>query len=215
MVDHPPDDQRMGQYRYPHGSLGFTRTVNLSDAIFAIAMTLLVLTLDTPAAADGQLAETLIEQGPQLVAFVLSFAFVANIWWQHQKIVDALETFEPGLVALDLALLGAVALVPFPTSLVGRYPTERVAVLSLVGLFIVLSLLYLLMVVRAQLVGAWREPMPGTVWYWHLLTWGMGMLVLVVAGGLTFVDPLIGLLVLAVSIALGPITARWAYPASN
>lgn len=116
-----------------------------------------------------------------------------------------LDEFEPGLIGINLILFGAVALVPFPTSLVGSYPTERAAVLSLIGLFIVLSVVYLLLVGRAQMVEAWRTPMPTRVWRWQLLTWGMGMVVLIIAALGTLWHPVAGLLILAFSVALGPL----------
>ena len=211
MTDRAVDDPWIGPYRYPEGSLGFTRVVSLSDAIFAIAMTLLVLTLEVPTGAVDDLATMLLELGPQLVAFVLSFGFVANIWWEHQKVVDSLQEFEPGLIGLNLVLLGAVALVPFPTSLVGSFPSDRAAVWSLIAMFMILSLIYLVIVVRAQRVDAWGDPMPTAVWYWNVLTWGMGMLVLVIAAVVAVWSPIIALLLLAVSVVFGPIAARFSY----
>ena len=109
----------MGPYRYPEGSLGFTHVVKLSDAIFAIAMTLLVLTLEVPTGPTDELGTRLLQLGPQLVAFVLSFGFVANIWWEHQKVIDSLQEFEPGLIGLNLVLLGRGESTPGHT---GRTP---------------------------------------------------------------------------------------------
>jgi hypothetical protein len=124
--------QWLGSGRYGYGTPAFARVANLSDAVFAIAMTLLVLTLDTPATND--LTGALVDQLPQLSAFLLGFALVANLWWQHHKLFELLGSLEGGLIGINLVLLGAVALVPFPTSLVGNAPTDRAAVLPFIGL---------------------------------------------------------------------------------
>jgi uncharacterized membrane protein len=132
------DEGTARSQRYDRGSPEFSRVANLSDAVFAIAMTLLVLTLDRPDSPAGQLARGLLETLPQLVAFALAFALVANIWWAHHKFFSRLGALEPGVVAISLVLLGAVALVPFPTSLIGHAPTERAAVLPFIGVFVVI-----------------------------------------------------------------------------
>lgn len=152
--------------RHRRDTLEFSRVANLSDAVFAIAMTLLVLTLDVPEVDDGGLAAALRDRIPQFVAFLLAFGLVASVWWAHHKFFGLLGMVEPGLVAINMVLLGSVALVPFPTSLIGSAPTERAAVIPFVGLFVVTITLFLLLVVRAQTVRAWRRSMPGDVYPW-------------------------------------------------
>lgn len=212
MAETNADGEWLGTLDFPADTVGFDRTLSLSDAVFAIAMTLLVLTLEIPDVTGDHLATALVEQLPQLVAFIVSFGFVANVWWQHQKIVHGFARMEPGLIGLNLALLGAVALVPFPTILVGTYPTEQTAVLALIGIFLVLNVLWLLLVGRAQWVDAWIEPMPTAVWYWHIVTWAMGVFALLVIAVVAVISPTAALLLLAISIIVGPFAARLAYP---
>jgi uncharacterized membrane protein len=200
--------------RYARDTIEFTRVTNLSDAVFAIAMTLLVLTLDVPQVAASLLADALLDRLPQLIAFVLAFALVANIWWAHHKLVARIAAYERGLIALTLALLGAVALVPFPTALIGNAPAEQAAALPFIGLFVVILALYLLMFVRAQQVGAWREPVPDGLFGWLVGYWlasiGGMMLALVVAIWM----PIGGLVIAALSgTAVALVVARLAPPA--
>ena len=194
--------------RYEHGTPEFARVANLSDAVFAIAMTLLVLTLDVPRPGAGGLAGTLLEQLPQLVAFVLAFGLVANLWWQHHKLVALFAVVEPGIVGVNLILLGAVALVPFPTSLVGNAPTDRAAVMAFIAVFVLLSLLFMLLVVRAQRAGAWRAEVTDQHVYWMLGQWGSGIFVLLLAGLIANWQPAVGLVVIALTMVLGPVAAR-------
>ncbi len=81
--------------RHSHGTPEFARVTNLSDAVFAIAMTLLVLALDTPRSGVIGSSVTLTGQLPQLVAFVLAFALVGNLWWQHHKLLALFAVVEP------------------------------------------------------------------------------------------------------------------------
>jgi uncharacterized membrane protein len=203
---------RRGARRYEHDSPEFARVANLSDAVFAIAMTLLVLTLDVPEVGAEGLAAALADRLPQLAAVVLSFALVASVWWSHHKFMGLLGSVEPGMIALNLAFLGGVALVPFPTALIGNTPTARAAAVSFVALFVLLLLLFLLIVLRAQAVGAWRRPMPEGLFpwvraYWVLATAGMTLALLIalwipLAGlAAAFVN---GFIVAVVLILLGP-----------
>jgi uncharacterized membrane protein len=171
-------------------------------------MTLLVLTLDVPRRGQQGLAGTLVDQLPQLVAFALAFALVANLWWQHHKLVALFAAVEPGIVGVNLVLLGAVALVPFPTSLVGNAPTDRAAVLAFIAVFVVLSLLFLLLVGRAQRAGAWRDEVTDQHVYWMLGQWGSGIVVLLLAALVALWQPAVGLGVIALTMVLGPVAAR-------
>lgn len=197
-----------GSLRYDRDTPEFARVANLSDAVFAIAMTLLVLTLDTPDPRGGSLATALAALLPQIIAFILAFALVANLWWQHHKLVAVFSSVEPGMIGIMLILLGLVALVPFPTSLIGNAPTDRVAVLAFVVVFTCLSVSFLLLVLRTRRVRAFSEAVDTRTYYWLLAQWVSGIVVLLVAALLTVWWPTIGLAILALTIVLGPVAAR-------
>ncbi len=181
--------------RYPESSPGFGRVVNLSDGVFAIALTLLVLTLDVPATDPAQLGRALLQDAQQLAVVALSFMLVANLWWFHHKIVALLAAFETGMIAINLILLGLVALVPFPTNLVGRAPTSQAAVLPLLAVFTLLSLTYLALLLRAQHVRAWRVDVPGGLFRWVVLGWGGQLAGMALAMMLAVWMPIAGLVV--------------------
>ena len=188
--------------------------VNLSDAVFAIAMTLLVFTLDL-GQLQGEPARFVREQTPNILVFMLAFALVANVWWQHHKLFAMLGSIETGMVVINLALLGAVALVPYPTTLVGNFPTSAAAVVTFIGLFVILNLLYMMFVMRAQHVGAWEPALPQRFYYWLVVQPITGAVVLVIAALLTLWRPLLGLAILGISIVFGPFAARLSYTDEN
>lgn len=146
-----PEPADLGD-REGRDTTGFTRVVNLSDAVFAIAMTLLVLTVDVPRVPADELAGALLADLPQLGAYVLAFALVASQWYAHRKLFERFAFTEPGLTVVNLVALGLVALVPFPTSVLGNYPTTTAAVAPFLAIFVALSLAYIAMIVRAHTV---------------------------------------------------------------
>jgi uncharacterized membrane protein len=156
----------------------FARVVNLSDAVFAIAMTLLVLTVDVPDVAAGDLAAALLADLPQLGAYALAFLLVASQWYAHRKLFHRLAHTEPGTTVINLVFLGLVALVPFPTSVLGSYPFASAAVAPFLTTFVLLNVAYLALIVRAQSTGAWREPLPDDVYHRALLAIGASTVVL-------------------------------------
>jgi uncharacterized membrane protein len=185
--------------RYGRDTVEFARVVNLSDAVFAIAMTLLVLGLQVPEVPVQQLGNELTRTLPQLVAFLLGFGLVASIWWQHHKLFSRLAYVDRGMVGLAIAVLAAVALVPFPTGLVGSYPTNRAAVLPFIGVFAVLNALFVAMVWHAQRQQAWSRALPAATFPWVVGGFGLTLGVTLIAVAAATMWPVAALVVLAVS----------------
>ena len=108
------------------------RLIFFSDAVMAIAMTLLVIDLRLPeslgAMTDADLRAALDELGPRFLSVLLSFAVIA-IWWHgHNRLFRTLERTDGALVVVNFAFLGAIAFLPFPTALIGRYVDRPSAV---------------------------------------------------------------------------------------
>jgi uncharacterized membrane protein len=144
-----------------------------------------------------------------LVTFGLAFLLVANVWWHHHRILAKVAWLEPGVIALNLALLAGVALVPFPTSLVGADPSSRTAVLSFIGLFVALSFLSIGTILRTQRLGAWVMPIAPGLFRWVVADWALALSVLVGSFLLALAAPLVALGLLAVaSMSTGLVMAR-------
>lgn len=144
-----------GSLRVGRDSLEFARVVNLSDAVFAIAMTLLAFKVEAPAAATT--GSDLAVVAPQVLAFVFSFAVVGNFWWHHHRLLARLAAIDSAAMMLNLALLGAVALVPFPTELLGRHPGAVASAVAYLALMLLIAAVLLLIVRRAEHAGLWRS----------------------------------------------------------
>jgi uncharacterized membrane protein len=194
--------------RFARDTLAFGRVANLSDAVFAIAMTLLVFTLDVPIGDVHRLTAALVDQLPQFVAVALSFALVANLWWQHHRLIDLLVAIEPGVIAINLVLLALVALVPYPTSLLGVAPASSAVVVVFIALFTALTLLHLALLLRAGALGLVDGDLPRERYIGLIAAYGAGATVLVVAILVALWSPAAALVVVGISIVLGPMGTR-------
>jgi uncharacterized membrane protein len=122
------DARPQGQERW----FELDRLVSYSDGVFAIAMTLLVLTLDAPDLRgddiDGQLRSYIGDQWPQFFGFTLSFIIVARYWIAHHRLFQIVRRSDPTLITLNLVVLFFVVLMPYPTEIYGDYAETTIAV---------------------------------------------------------------------------------------
>jgi len=208
-----PTTSSSGHRHHARDTLEFGRIISLSDGVFAIALTLLVFTLDASAVSLDRFDGVLVDQSGPLIAFVLSFAVIANFWWTHHRFLANLGRVEPGLILLNLVLLGAVALIPFPTSLLGRDPTLRGSVVPYLALLSLVAILHLLLLTRANAVNAWRRPMPAGLFPWLLAGWGASTFVTLIGLATAFAVPVAGLLLLVLTWPAEALVA-WRAPAN-
>ena len=128
------DEERIRQsYERAHDP---SRVLALSDGVFAIIITLLVLEIHVPDLAQGQsLREALEEIRPSLTAFLISFVVVAIAWAGHRDIFSLIRRTDRALVWLNILSLLPLCILPFGASLIARYETEPVA-LRMYGLLL-------------------------------------------------------------------------------
>jgi uncharacterized membrane protein len=100
---------------------GFHRLVAFSDAVVAIAITLLILPLVDRASSVGSMdIGTFFDANKfRLFAFALSFAVIGNIWWGQHQMFEKVRNYNSVLVAGIFVWLLAIVFLPFPTELVG------------------------------------------------------------------------------------------------
>jgi uncharacterized membrane protein len=93
----------------------------VSDGVFAIAITLLVLTISAPDSARySQLGRQLGARWPSLAAYLVSFAVIGIMWFNHHSIFAHFERVDRPFFYLNLLLLMTVAFVPYPTGVLGE-----------------------------------------------------------------------------------------------
>lgn len=114
----------------------------LSDGVFAIAVTLLVLDIAVPVSDGRNLLSAVGSLWPSYLAYVVSFSTIGASWLGHNAITEYLERANGPFVRLNLLLLLVIAFLPFPTRLfagyIGQDQPERVAA-TIYGISLLLS----------------------------------------------------------------------------
>src|SRR5580698_4016257 len=123
------------------------RLAALSDGIFGVAMTLLLLELHVPARDvvhnEADLLHELAQMGPAVVVYLMSFITLGIFWVGQQTQLNHLERSDRHLTWMHLAFLFAVTLLPFSTRLLAGFVTYRTALLTYWGNILLLgSLIY-------------------------------------------------------------------------
>ncbi len=201
-----------------------TRVEAFSDGVFAIALTLLVLDLHTPANARGNFAKALAEQWPAYVAYLAAFLNVASIWINHHDLFTRVRLVDARLVAANLVLLLVSSLFPWPAAIVsealreGTRGDQITACLVYAGIGVLVPLSWLLVYgylnAKPQLL---RDP-GETAYLRHTMRFAtISATIFVIAGLSAFAQPLIALIafvVVPIFFILVPLVPRNASAAS-
>ena len=105
--------------------LGLERIVFFSDAVMAIAITLLAIDLRVPeiaaSAAAAELPRALSALAPRFMSLIISFFVIGIYWMSHHRYFRFIQRYDGGLIALNLLFLLFIVLMPFVASLFGQY----------------------------------------------------------------------------------------------
>jgi uncharacterized membrane protein len=105
---------------------GLERIILFSDAVIAIAITLLVLDIRLPAlpehADNPAVVAALIEVAPKVEAYVISFLVVGQFWASHHLRFRFIRRYDSTLIWLNLLFLMAIGFVPFASSVLSEHP---------------------------------------------------------------------------------------------
>ena len=106
----------------------FSRVLSLSDSIFGVAMTLLVISIVIPAGLSSrEFSAAVIDLVPRVGIMALSIAVAASAWFVHHRLFSLVQRIDRGLLYRNIVLLGLVALIPLPHQVLGTYPHEPMA----------------------------------------------------------------------------------------
>ncbi len=128
----------------PADNLPLDRFNAFSDGVFAIAITLLVLELTVPTGPE-RLLPALVEQWPEFLGYLISFAFIGGSWISHARMTKLLKRGDSLIFEINLLFLLFVAVLPFTTDLMVSHlsgPDVEVAVL-IYGLNVLIASLML------------------------------------------------------------------------
>jgi uncharacterized membrane protein len=141
-----------------------SRLEAFSDAVFAIAITLLVLGLHVPG-GEGDLGSALVDEWPAFASYLVSFVVIGIIWVNHHAVLDHVAQATRTLLFLNLLLLLWVTFIPFPTAVLAEHlrtgSDESLAAAIYSGTMALMGISFgglWLYIVRAGLLGASMPP---------------------------------------------------------
>jgi uncharacterized membrane protein len=127
--------------------MSMSRLESFSDAVIAVAITLLVLDIHVPEPGSGHsLGHELVHQWPTYAAYATSFVTIGIIWINHHLMIRRLGEADRAIVMLNLLLLLCIGVLPFGTSLMATYlrqgEGQSLAAAIYSGLFLLMSITF-------------------------------------------------------------------------
>lgn len=133
-------------------SVELERLIFFSDAVFAIAITIMVLELRAPTRLPGTPAESAraLAQGlealiPRFMSYAMSFWIIGLYWFVHHRLFRSIRGWDDGLVWLNLLFLFWIAFLPFPVAVVGSWGDQRAAVVLYSAVLVMLGVSQILL----------------------------------------------------------------------
>ncbi len=121
-MDEKETNINSSEERWSESGTDIERTVFFSDAVFAIAITLLALELQVPQiperVAAAELTSALVELRPKFFSFVVSFWVIGFYWLAHHRIFHHVRAYDRGMLLINLLFLMWIVLMPFSASLI-------------------------------------------------------------------------------------------------
>lgn len=166
----PETEPAVSAQRFERGSDEFTRVLTFSDALFAIAMTLLVVGIEVPDLSDpdsvGELADALNDDLGSFISFLISFAVIGRYWFAHHVFCARLAAIDVRLIGFNLIYLLFVAFLPFPTGLLGNYFENPLSIVVYAIAVALVSGMEVVLFTHARRARLMRREMPDDVYRW-------------------------------------------------
>lgn len=148
---------------HEHVEHGVERLVFFTDAVVAIAITLLVLSLvDAAADATDDTATTtasfLHEHDAQIGAFLLSFVVISALWRSHHALFEHVRAYDAVILRTGFVWILAIVVLPLSTALLGSYGPERTTVAFYTANILVPVVCVLVQAVRVRRRPVLAEP---------------------------------------------------------
>jgi uncharacterized membrane protein len=198
---------------YGRDQVEFGRALAFSDALFAIAMTLLIVAVGIPDIADGDdvgdLADALNDLKPELISFFISFAVIGRYWLAHHQFFSLLEKADQGLISLNLVYLAFVAFLPFPTALLGEYFENPLSIVIYASNVAMVSGMEVVLFRHAYRRGLFRRPLTPRVYRYGTLMSLSPVLIFLASTPVAFASTVAAALMWLLGIPVGVLGERW------
>jgi uncharacterized membrane protein len=149
------------------GEMGMERIVFFSDAVFAIAITILALEIRMPKeiahVSNAELLNMLLAIWPKYLGYMVGFLSIGNFWVIHHRQYRHIERYDTRLMFINLLVLMAVAFIPFPTAVISENGNRTATILYALSASLVGMLSTLLWVYASHKRRLTSQNLPGSV----------------------------------------------------
>jgi uncharacterized membrane protein len=191
---------------------GLERLIFFTDAVAAIAITLLILPLVDlvpDAVAHHETIETLLrDHVDQLASFVLSFAVIGRLWIAHHAIFEHVEHYDRRIVLLTFAWAFTIVFLPLPTALTSAFHPTPLPIGLYIGTMLVNSIALTMITYRVRgnpAIESPDYPVPAGMFAGSLST-AVAFAIALLLGTLV---PRVGYWALLLLLLTGPVDAFW------
>jgi uncharacterized membrane protein len=207
----------MPSTRYPRPSErdDFGRVLSFTDAVFAIAMTLLVVEIGVPETIEGArddpaaLLDAFADKGPLLFAFFLGCYAIGFYWAAHHRFMSWLTAVDRGFVILTVVYLSFVALLPFPIGVLGEFGQNPISVVAYAVNMEAVSGMETVLFRHARRRRLFREELPEGVYRWALGSSLLPVLAFALSVPVAFVQPWLAIAMWLLAIPLQRVWVRY------
>jgi uncharacterized membrane protein len=125
-------DRAISAAQANRNNVGLERLIFFSDAVFAIAVTLLALEIRLPVTeqplTNAELVQALLGMWPKYLGYGLSFLVIGVIWIGHHRKFRHIRRYDSVFLLLNLFFLMAIAFIPFPSSVIIEYGNQAATI---------------------------------------------------------------------------------------
>jgi uncharacterized membrane protein len=200
-------------HSYMERGTEFDRFVFFTDAVYAIAATLLIVSVEVPHVPArtqdlGRLLEALGDVAPELYSFALGFWLITRFWVANHQFVARLAGIDRRFMGVTLLYLGLIAFLPFPTAFLGDNGPNPISV-SLFALSIaVVASLEIVQLVYARRAGLLKEGISTEEFRWEFLASLAPAVLFLASIPIAFLNPVLAMYSWLLTIPAGILVGR-------
>ncbi|MBP7240557.1 TMEM175 family protein [Amaricoccus sp.] len=208
-MNRPPPPR--GSYRREGPGLEFDRVSFFSDAVYAIAMTLLVVELTPPDIVTSDpliLIDAILETWTHIFGFFLGFLLLGRYWLAHHDFFATLRSVDRTLISINLVYLAFVAFMPYAVAMISEHESNPIAFAIFAICMAIISGLEVIMYAIAVRRGHMRRELSPEAVRFGYLAAGVPVLIMLLSVPLAAIGTTLALLSWLVLIPLGALMHR-------
>lgn len=187
-------------YRRESEGIEFDRVAFFTDAVFAIAITLLIVEVGLPEAIPNpekasDLFEAVWDKVPVIAAFFVGCFVIGSYWSANHRFLAQVAAIDRKMIGYTVIYLAFIAFLPFPTGILGEYPENPMSIAIFAVNLGIVSTLEAVLLHHAWKAKLLKRDMPADVEHWILVLSLFPVLMFALSIPVAFIYPWLGVAV--------------------